>query len=86
MASASFHQFKWIMVNSKEMHIRTVKFENVDAVVPLTERNLFKEPENMIFWKPETGKILRLPFDADHPTYNEPVPPKNLIGLRDFWS
>ena len=72
MACDSFYQFKWIMVSSKEMLIRTVKFENADAVVPLTEDNLFQEPENMVFWKPETGKVLRLPFSVDHPTYTAP--------------
>lgn len=79
MASDSFYQYKWIHVHPDEMFIRTVKFENVDAVVPLGEENLFDEPENMVFWKPETGKILRLPFDVKHSTYHEPIKPRTLV-------
>jgi len=75
MASDSFFQFKWIQVNSEEMLIRTVRFDNADEVVSLTEDNLFEEPENMIFWEPESGKILRLPFDVEHPTYSVPEHP-----------
>ncbi len=85
MASASFYQFKWIQVSPKEMMIRTVQYENVDAVVPLTEDTLFQEPENMVFWKPETGKILRLPFDANHATFTAPKPPRVLFGLGEKW-
>lgn len=73
MASGSFHQFKWIQVSPEEMQIRTVRFDGADAVVPLTENRLFEEPENMQFWEPETGKILRLPFDASHPTFSAPA-------------
>jgi len=72
MASDSFHQFKWIQASPKELLIRTVKFENAEAVVSLTEDNLFEEPENMIFWTPDSGKILRLPFNAKHSTYSKP--------------
>ena len=79
MASASFYQFKWIQAFPGELLIRTVKFEEADKVVPLTDRNLFDEPENMVFWEPDTGKILRLPFDPDHPTYSEPPPHRLLI-------
>ncbi len=85
MASDSFYQYKWIQVSSKEMHIRTVKFENIEAVVPLTEENLFQEPENMVFWMPETGKILRLPFDITHSTYTSPSEARVLFGLGGEW-
>lgn len=86
MASESFHQYKWIQVHPEEMLIRTVRFDDADAVVPLTEENLFDEPENMVFWVPETGKILRLPFDAKHATYQTPVEPRTLIGLGEVWA
>ena len=56
MACDSFHQFKWIQVQPDEMLIRTVKFEDVEKVEALTEETLFAEPENMVFWEPETGK------------------------------
>ncbi len=72
MASDSFYQFKWIQVSPEEMLIRTVKFENVDDVVPLTEKTLFKQPKNMIFWEPESGAVLRLPFDMNHSTFRRP--------------
>ncbi len=85
MVSDSFYQFKWIMVSPKEMYIRTVKFENVDAVVPLTDATRFQEPESMVFWTPESGKILRLPFDVNHPTFTAPVKPRVLFGLGGLW-
>lgn len=69
MASDSFYQFKWIIATPKEMLIRTVKFDNVDNVVPATEKNLMKPPKNIKFWQPKTGEVLRLPFDKNHPTY-----------------
>ena len=69
MASDSFYQFKWIWISPKEIYIRTVKYDNPEKVVPLTEKNLFTEPKNMVFWEPETGKVLRLPFSVKHPTY-----------------
>ncbi len=85
MASESFYQFKWIMVSPKEMYVRTVKFENTDAVVPLTEANLFQEPRNMVFWAPESGKVLRLPFNLKHPTYTAPAKLRVLFGFEGLW-
>jgi hypothetical protein len=73
MACDSFFQFKWIQVHPDEMLIRTVKFNNVDKVEALTEDNLFKEPQNMEFWEPESGKVLRLPFNAKHESYRAVV-------------
>jgi len=86
MASDSFHQFKWIHVYPEEMLIRSIKCEDTDSVVPLTEENLFEEPENAIFWEPETGKILRLPFDPEHATYREPAEPTMLLKPGEVWS
>lgn len=86
MASDSFHQFKWIQVFQDEMLIRTVKFEQAEDVVPLTEKNLFEKPENMIFWKPETGPFLRLPFHAEHPSFSEPVKPTLRIQMGERWA
>ena len=85
MASDSFHQFKWIQVFPDEMLVRTVKFENAKRVVPLTDRNLFDEPEGMVFWKPESGKVLRLPFDASHPTYTKPAEPRTVVAFGSQW-
>jgi hypothetical protein len=64
MATEKVNQFKWIQVFPNKMLIRSVLFEKVDQVVPLTEKNLFEEPENMVFWTPKTGKILQLPFNS----------------------
>ncbi len=86
MASESFHQYKWIHVHPEEMLIRTVKFDSVEAVEALAEENLFDEPENMVFWKPETGKILRLPFSVRHASYEEPTKPRTLMKLGQSWS
>lgn len=86
MASESFYQFKWIQAYPDEVLIRTVKFKAADRVTPLTEDNLFEEPENMVFWKPETGKVLRLPFDASHPTYHVPQKPQVLLEPGSVWA
>jgi hypothetical protein len=85
MASDSFYQFKWIQVYPDELFVRTVKFENVDAVESLTEQNLFEEPDNMVFWEPDSGKVLRLPFDVNHETYQEPAKPHTLVDLGGAW-
>lgn len=86
MATDSFHQFKWIQVFQDEMLIRTVKFEQAGNVVALTEQNLFDEPENMVFWQPETGPFLRLPFNAEHPSFTVPVEPTYRIKLGERWA
>jgi hypothetical protein len=65
--------------------VRTVTYKNVNTVVPLTEENLFQEPQNMVFWTPETGKILRLPFNVNHPSYTAPRQSKILLGLGGTW-
>lgn len=85
MASDSFNQFKWIQVFSEELLIRTVRFDQADTVVPLREDNLFDEPEHMVFWKPETGKMLRLPFDANHSSYSVPVKPTQQLEKGETW-
>ena len=86
MASDSFHQFKWIQVFPDELLIRTVKFDNPELVEPLTEKNLFDEPENMVFWEPETGPVLRLPFDAKHASYSTPRPAVVLVTPGEMWN
>ena len=86
MASDSFHQFKWIQVHPDELLIRTVRFDEADQVVPLTETNRFDEPAGMRFWEPPTGKILRLPFDTSHPTYQRPPDPRLLLARGAIWS
>ncbi|MEA2067571.1 MAG: hypothetical protein U9P12_00075, partial [Verrucomicrobiota bacterium] len=86
MASESFHQFKWIQAFPDELLIRSVKFENADSVVPLSDGNLFREPENMVFWEPESGKILRLPFDAGHSSYSEPSAQRIVLAPGGVWA
>ncbi len=85
MASESFYQYKWIQAFPEELLIRTVKFDDADEVVPLTDDTLFEEPQNMTFWEPESGKILRLPFDSSHPTYTEPALPEVLFERGQVW-
>jgi hypothetical protein len=86
MASESFHQFKWIQVFSDELLVRTVKYDGADLVESLTEHNLFKEPEGLQFWEPETGRILRLPFSVDHETYRVPKEPIVLVEPGSAWA
>ena len=86
MASASFYQFKWIHARPEELLIRTVCFDGIDTVAALTDRNRFDEPEGMMFWEPESGKVLRLPFDTNHPSYTEPVPPRTLMEPGSVWA
>ena len=62
MASASFFQFKWIQVRPTTFESRVVKFENIEKVEALTEKNLFDTPQNLSIWEPATGAVLRLPF------------------------
>jgi hypothetical protein len=85
MASDSFHQFKWIQAFPDEMLVRTVRFENAAGAEPLAEDNLFDEPTGMAFWEPESGKVLRLPFDAGHPTYTKPPEPRTLLAYGAEW-
>jgi hypothetical protein len=91
MASASFHQFKWIQAFPDELLIRTVKFDNADAVVPHPKKTRFrktqfKEPKNMVFWEPESGKVLRLPFNEKHHSYSTPPPPTSLLPQHSNWA
>jgi hypothetical protein len=86
MASESFHQFKWIQARPEELLIRTVRFDGADEVTALTDENSFDEPEGMVFWEPESGKVLRLPFDTNDATYTEPVPPRTLIEPGSVWA
>jgi hypothetical protein len=86
MASGSFHQFKWIQAFPEEMLIRSVEFKQADVVAPLSEDNLFAEPEKMVFWEPEAGKILRLPFDAGHSTYRVPAKAYRLVDPGSVWA
>lgn len=65
LASDSFYQFKWIHIHQNKLESRVVKFENVKKVEALTEENLFEIPENIVFWQPESGEVLTLPFKQD---------------------
>ncbi|MBT3294702.1 MAG: metallophosphoesterase family protein [Verrucomicrobia bacterium] len=85
MASDSFHQFKWIHVHPEEILIRTATFEGVEKVETLTETNRFDLPADLVWWEPETGPILRLPFDVTHASYHAPVKPVTLLALGEVW-
>jgi hypothetical protein len=85
MAAGKVNQFKWIKVAPKALEIRSVLFKNVDQVTPLTEDNLFEEPKGMIFWEPESGRVLRLPFDPNDPEYSAPPQWETLFPLRSAW-
>lgn len=86
MASDSFYQFKWIHVHPDEMLIRSVKFKGSEGAEVLTETNLFSEPKGMAFWTPESGAVLRLPFDAGHASFTEPANPTTLIAHGEAWA
>lgn len=49
-ASGSFNQIKWVLVSRSNLEIRTLKTENVDRVVGLTDENQFDIPENIDLW------------------------------------
>ena len=85
MAAETVNQFKWIKVSPKAMEIRSVLFENVEQVVPLTETNRFEEPKGMVFWEPESGRVLRLPFNPADPGYSPPPIRERLFPLRSSW-
>jgi len=85
MAAEMVNQFKWIKVSPKGLEIRAVLFGNAEQVVPLTENNLFEEPEGMVFWEPESGRVLRLPFNPGDPGYSPPPLRKTLFPLRSSW-
>jgi len=69
MASDSFHQFKWIHVHEDHIDVRSVRFENVNEITPLTDDDPFAVPENLILWTPPSGAVLRLPFDPAHESF-----------------
>ncbi|MDF7823819.1 metallophosphoesterase family protein [Pontiellaceae bacterium B12227] len=85
MASESFHQYKWIQVYPEELLIRTVQFDGADKVKSLAEADLFAEPEGMKFWVPESGKVLRLPFDSTHPSYTKPSKARMAVEREAEW-
>lgn len=71
MASDSFYQFKWIHVTSERVEIRSVRFENVDAVASVSDDDPFEVPDGLVLWEPPTGAVLALPFSTEDPTYTE---------------
>jgi len=71
MASDSFHQFQWIQVTEDNIDVRSVMFDNVDEVESVSDDAPFLVPEALKLWQPPTGAVLRLPFDADDPSYTE---------------
>jgi hypothetical protein len=85
MASESFFQFKWIQVTHQDMQIRCVKFENMANIQPLKDGAGFFPPRGLKVWTPPTGEILRLPFDAAHPTFQPPPVMQPVVNLGEQW-
>ncbi len=49
-AIGSFNQIKWLMVDLNKIELRTIKTENADEVVALTDNNRFYMPTNIDLW------------------------------------
>lgn len=63
-ASDSFYQFKLIHMTPEKIESRVVMLEHAKNVMPLKESDpLFKLPDGIKIWKPETGAVLTIPFE-----------------------
>lgn len=63
LASGSVTQVKWIHVYADQITIRSVLTENVAAVEPLDEKNVFVEPVNLrLFDNKPHGTVICYPF------------------------
>ncbi|MFI4859687.1 MAG: fibronectin type III domain-containing protein [Phycisphaerales bacterium JB063] len=85
MASDSFYQFKWIHVTPEHMDIRSVRFENVDAVASVRDDAPFAVPDGLVLWQPPTGEVLRLPFSVDDATYTDGGQWSEVFNPRSLW-
>jgi hypothetical protein len=66
-ACGKFAQFKWVWVSPKQLQVRSVKLENAKVAASVKDDQPFKEPGGMVFWTPESGKVLYLPIDSSDP-------------------
>lgn len=85
MASDSFYQFKWIHVTPEHIDIRSVKFEDVPNVASVAEDDPLAVPAGLRLWEPETGAVLRLPFNPYDPTFSEPAKRIELLAFGSTW-
>lgn len=51
MKSEKVNQFKWLFIDTNQVEIRTVLYENVDDVEKLTYENKYKIPKNINLWE-----------------------------------
>ncbi len=54
------NQFNWIFISKEKIELRTVKYENVDKIVPLTEATRFSIPEAIDLFGPKNGTLVEI--------------------------
>ncbi|MFM7301367.1 MAG: hypothetical protein ACKO1R_09540, partial [Crocinitomicaceae bacterium] len=54
------NQFNWIFISKDKIELRTVKYENVDKIVPLTEETRFYIPEAIDLFGPKNGTLVEI--------------------------
>lgn len=54
------NQFNWIFISKEKIELRTVKYENVDKIVPLTEETRFNIPEEIDLFGPKNGTLVEI--------------------------
>ena len=63
--SGSFNQFKWIFIDKNKIELRTVKYENVEAVSSLSESNKFDIPAGLDVWSPNGESVIVIDSNKD---------------------
>lgn len=58
--SEAINQFNWIFVSKEKIEVRTIKYENSESVLNLTEETRFQMPENIDIWNPSNGAVLEI--------------------------
>lgn len=58
--SEAINQFNWIFVSKEKIEVRTVKYENAEVVLELTEETRFTMPENIDLWNPSNGAVIEI--------------------------
>lgn len=74
-ASASFNQFKWILVAGDRLEIKTVRYDNVDSVGSVSDSSPWSEPSGIDLWQPSSGgtiTILNQNVDAPAVAFSQP--------------
>ncbi len=65
--SGSFNQVKWIWVNRDTVKMRTIKTDNADNVLSLSDSTRFQIPQFLDIWNPSHGKVVSIANPALYP-------------------